>query len=276
MGGKKKEIPRWARVGLALGVAILLAAFAGFMIWRPADKLDRFYEHQAEQTAQAYQDTARVHAEYACGRLTKPEIRECVHKEYHAARERERQEYDLQAQLVSSVWTRAMGQAAVVGMVVGIIGVGLIWATFRETRRAANSAYATYRAFVRVEDASLIVAFPIGNQINLDRTFFSFRCSVSNVGRSSARIHSCKIGTEHFTVEHTLDVGKTFELAKRVIVANLDDPIEGHLTYSTALHDGARVFVKAKIRPDKTIINAYRGRVTELRTEYPEEKDERT
>ena len=38
-----------------------------------------------------------------------------------------------------AAWTRAMGLAAIIGMGVGIAGLGLIYTTFRETRRAADA-----------------------------------------------------------------------------------------------------------------------------------------
>lgn len=121
---------------IALGVAVLLAIVASALIYDDASNLQRLYEHQAEQNAQIYRDTAREHAQRACVGLSGSKLFECDHEQRHAARERERQEYDLQAQLVTSVWTRAMGLAALIAMGVGILGVGLVYTTFNATREA--------------------------------------------------------------------------------------------------------------------------------------------
>lgn len=143
------------------------------MIFLQASKAQRFYEHQTEQNAKSYRDTARIHAERACAAVARPKAFECVHEQYHAAWERERNQYDLQAQLVTSAWTRAMGLAAIIGMIVGIIGVGLVYATFNETRRTADEAKRSADSFINAERARMmpkartVLADPNGAQLLL-------------------------------------------------------------------------------------------------------------
>jgi hypothetical protein len=181
---------------IAIGIALLLAIFAGAWIYNDASALEQFYEHRAEQNAKAYRDTARIHAERACATLIGPKLFECVHDQYHAARQREHDEYDLQAQLVSATWTKAMGLAALIGMAVGILGVGLVYATFNATReantialaeadRSAKQAAAARKHIIQTERAILVlekhnVVFdPDGKWINLSLT-------VRNDGKSNA------------------------------------------------------------------------------------------
>lgn len=132
----------YRRTVYAVGL-IALAAIAGgggLWIYSDANRLQSAYEHQAKEKAQRYADRADIAVKRHCGPLLAQAARDCRREEYAAARQGQHDEYDLQAQLVTSVWTKAMGLAALVGMVVGIFGVGLIYVTFRETRRAAKSA----------------------------------------------------------------------------------------------------------------------------------------
>lgn len=128
------------RYFITIGLAALFAAFIGGIIYKDASNLQAFYEHQANKNAQAYGDTAREHAERACAGVIAPKRFECIHEQHHDARQRQREEYDLQAQLVTSVWTRAMGLAALIATSVGILGVVLIYTTFNETRRTNRIA----------------------------------------------------------------------------------------------------------------------------------------
>lgn len=129
----------WITVG-ALGLAVLLAVLGGKWLYDDASRQQTVYENLAEQKAQHYRDSAYVSAKARCSRVARAQIRPCVDEEYDAARKGEHDEYDLQAQLVTSVWTRAMGIAAIIGMAVGILGVGLIFITFRENKRTADVA----------------------------------------------------------------------------------------------------------------------------------------
>lgn len=180
----------YRRIFLAIGVASLLAIIAAGAIYLQADNAQRFYEHQTEQNAKSYRDTARIHAERACAAVTRAKAFECVHEQYHAAWERERNQYDLQAQLVTSAWTRAMGLAAIVAMIVGIIGVGLVYATFNETRRGADASrdallsyLAKERAILRAEQATFSVE-PNGRHQN------GLTVRVANLGASPAHVES--------------------------------------------------------------------------------------
>jgi hypothetical protein len=140
---------------LALGLAAAAALGIGGWLYLDASGQERIYEQQAAQKADEYRNSARVRAEARCANLPREQMRSCVYEAYDAAKEGEHNEYDLQAQLVTSAWTKAMGIAAVIAMGVGIFGVGLIYKTFQETRRNADAAEGALRETQRVAAAEL-------------------------------------------------------------------------------------------------------------------------
>lgn len=139
-----------------IGLSALAAFSFAVLIYQDAQQAEASYVDQAYQAAKAARDSGPIHAKRACAIVPASERAECQANEYNAARERERNEYDLQAQLVTSAWTRAMGLAALVAMVVGIVGVGLVYTTFYETRRGAEYARQTLRTYIAKERALLI------------------------------------------------------------------------------------------------------------------------
>lgn len=125
---------------VAFGLAVLVPLGIVGLIYREAAVLETFYQHQADEGAHAARYGGPIHAQRACALVPLPERAECQADEINAARERERQERDLQAQLVMSAWTRVMALTALFATMVSIIGVGLVYTTFRETRRGADAA----------------------------------------------------------------------------------------------------------------------------------------
>ncbi len=133
------------RYFLAIGLAALLGFGVSGAILLDAWRSQAHYQQQTDKSAQAARDSGAIHAQRACALVPLAERAECQADEYNDARERERNEYDLQAQLVMATWTRAMGLAALVATLTGIIGVGLVHATFAETRRTADAAFRQVR-----------------------------------------------------------------------------------------------------------------------------------
>jgi len=109
-------------------------------LWHWANTEETRYQIAAERDAQYEADAARerVQLECAVSDIPRAECNERIQYEAQEAQERTR---DLEAQQSMSVWTKAMGIAAVIGMAVGIFGLGLIFFTFRETRRAADAGF---------------------------------------------------------------------------------------------------------------------------------------
>lgn len=194
---------------LAVGLAAIAAGLTAYFLYDHASELQGVYEHQAVQKTQYYKDAARIRANRRCVPLPRPEIRQCVHEEYNAARQREHDEYDLQAQLVTSAWTRAMGIAAIIGMSVGILGVGLVFFTFRETRNANKIAREALegqlRPWVKARFAE-VHGFRMVNR----RPHFRIGVRLDNVGQSPA-LGLAYAAFIYFGDDPTADVDETIK-----------------------------------------------------------------
>jgi hypothetical protein len=129
----------------AVGLAGLFAVIVGMLLFANAAMLQSEYQHTAESRAQNYADQTARELE-RCVERVESERPECRDEAIERAREGQRREYDLEAQRVTAVWTQHMGIAAMIGMAISIDGVGLVWTTFNETRKANAMAKAQQRA----------------------------------------------------------------------------------------------------------------------------------
>jgi hypothetical protein len=123
-----------------LAAAVLAAVIAGALLWRSTTALQASIEHHAAEHAANETHAAYIEIEASCTSVVPAERDECANRIRDAARERRHNISDLEAQQTMAAWTRAMGIAAVIGMSVGFVGIGLVYVTFRETRRAADEA----------------------------------------------------------------------------------------------------------------------------------------
>ena len=177
----------WAKLfGPALIALILFAFGAAAWLIRDGTRLETAYQQYAKTKADNYTDRARKAIERRCVPLPPTDEARCVREEDQAARQGRHDEYDLQAQLVTSAWTRQMGLAAIIAMAFGVLGVGLVFVTFRETRKAAQSARDTLDAFIAVERAHIVPTILTGTR---DGDLIKFGLQVRNIGRSSAYLY---------------------------------------------------------------------------------------
>lgn len=98
----------------------------------------------------------------------------------YAAEERQRNRDDLVAQQVTATWTKRMGVAAIGALFLSILGVGLIYTTFKETQRAANAAHDANRPWVD------LILLPEAPSINDARVSIEFTVRLQNIGKSPA------------------------------------------------------------------------------------------
>jgi hypothetical protein len=102
----------------------------------------------------------------------------------------EREIRDLQAQENSAYWAEAMFWATIAAIILSVIGIGLVWFTFRETRNAAKSAQISSEAYIWNERAWLeFVDWPkaAGNIRTAPIDAFPM-VAVHNSGKSMAKI----------------------------------------------------------------------------------------
>lgn len=94
---------------------------------------------------------------------------------------------DLEAQKGMAKWTRYMGIAAIVGVILSVFGVWLIYRTWQATQQAAASAQRTYDAFINVERAFLVpnIDDVAGYENNTDAAVKSVYISVKNIGKGA-------------------------------------------------------------------------------------------
>ena len=168
---------------LGLAFCVLLAAGGAFRLYSSASTSQASYERTAEDRAHDYSQRRDVIIEDRCLPLAGSKQADCINEEREAARQGYRDEYDLEAQRITAVWTAHMGIAAIIGMAASLIGVGLVWTTFRETRKAANISERTYKAFIAMERPRLVVKF--GEVKRYAGGRIGFDLSVTNIGKSS-------------------------------------------------------------------------------------------
>lgn len=169
----------------ALGLAafVLLASIGSFLLYSRASALQTEYEISAQNGAKDYAKRSSEVIEGRCLPLAGEKEVDCINEERDIAREGYRKEYDLEAQRITAVWTAHMGIAAIIGMAASLIGVGLVWVTFRETRKAASVSEKTYKAFIAIESPRLVPAF--GAIERKTDGSVAFNLSFTNIGKSS-------------------------------------------------------------------------------------------
>jgi hypothetical protein len=148
------KLPRFRHVVLALA-ALAVIGFAGWMIYKGAT-LERLYQKEAGKAADQAADRARVQMQRDCAPLPPQQKNKCDAEVSNTYRSYRKETRDLEAQRTTALWTAFMGAAALLGMAVSIIGVGLVYITFRATRQsneiARETAYLQLRAYLSPEE----------------------------------------------------------------------------------------------------------------------------
>jgi hypothetical protein len=141
------------------GYRYYVAALAGvaLLLWGIAYGLTQqtIYEEDARNRSADYTRRAADQAQYACFNVVPSEKADCLRNaasEYRLKHRDNRRDYDdLTAQRKSALWTFIMGVAALIGMALSVVGVVLVWTTFRETREANVIARDAQRAWVTLK-----------------------------------------------------------------------------------------------------------------------------
>lgn len=116
----------------ALFVAVLFCAgWIGYGLSESAH-----YQRQADANNEKYASYTREKVAKICVGVSRLEAVKCLHDARDAQREYRYSQLDLVAQRQSALWAYIMAAAAVIGMGLSVIGVWLVWTTFRATKEA--------------------------------------------------------------------------------------------------------------------------------------------
>jgi hypothetical protein len=151
--GAFRKIPR--KVAALYGGAFVVVML---LVWALSQQ-GNWYERDAANRSRHYARDAEGQIADRCSFLPTVDQPKCVDETVLAARSNQREEQDLAAQKVTAWWTRAMGVAAILGMVLSVFGVFLVFFTFGETRRAnilnmRENARSTRRSVVAAQETS--------------------------------------------------------------------------------------------------------------------------
>lgn len=203
------RIFRTAIAGLALILALISAG-----LYYQAE-----YAHESNARADNYAKHASDQIEQACVGIVRTEKAQCLRKaitEYRKQADDNRRDYnDLTAQRTSALWTQIMGIAALIGMGLSVVGVVLVWTTFRETKRSSDAAVKNYEAFVKFESPMLDVDFSkLSFLLINNEPHANVRFAVRNIGRSPAIIDIVTVqgSAEPVAYNKIIASGQTLEL----------------------------------------------------------------
>ena len=176
---------------IGIFVAFIIAAVAIGWGWNYGLRHERIYEQEARQ---GYSDQS----ENGCYQIAQPQMqgasvdqanrKPCTPSEEAKLDNDSRRNYaDLVAQRSSALWAKIMGIAALIGMGLSLVGVALVWTTFRETRKANEISRASQRPWL---DASIRL-----HGISKVAIGFALRVEViiENVGSTPANHVRCAV-----------------------------------------------------------------------------------
>lgn len=126
------------KTGLVVGIIVAVffaVVFIGFGLLETAK-----YQRQADDSRSNYSEYTSDKKSETCIGPSRLEKMQCLYEADDKQREYDATQQDLVAQKTSALWAYIMGAAAVIGMGLSVIGVFLVWTTFRETKRSADLA----------------------------------------------------------------------------------------------------------------------------------------
>lgn len=137
-----------AAVGLVFAALITIIFCLGLVNWAKSTATE--YERQSAYRIADYSENIYRKQRNSCVRLVPKVKQQCEWELDEAKRTYEHDQEDLVAQKSAAFWGYVMGVSAVFGMGLSIIGVCLIWTTFRETRKANQISRDANRAWIGI------------------------------------------------------------------------------------------------------------------------------
>lgn len=223
-------------------IAIFAVAVAGVVILLGSAKQAE-YERATEYQTSEYHQHSYGPALQSCFGKPLADQPNCIADAKRAERENARHESDLEAQRITALWTFIMGCAAVTGMVLSGIGVGLVWITFQETK-GSNSLFKSKERAIITPSAKILVSWQT----------MTVTISAVNIGPTSALNVNCRHAVSNDTPNlanlangqfaHTVEGGKETNL----LAIPVDEATaKGKFIYGLIIYD--TVFESGRVTP---------------------------
>jgi hypothetical protein len=156
------------------------------------------YEHEAKDYARENAWHADKDVAYRCVPLPPLGERNCTIEARREQREYQRREQDLYAQKTTALWTLLMGSAAILGVVLSVVGVWLVYVTYRTGVEASEKELRPYILFSGPVRTTLIE--------KVGKGVWQFSFDVINNGQTPARIDGAFTGRESVKIGELPDI----------------------------------------------------------------------
>lgn len=231
-----------AKLGFLLALFVAVTAIGWG--WNYGLRQERTYEQEARE---AHADQA----ENGCYQLAESQVqvtaikqadrKSCTpSKEAEQEKDNRRDYADLVAQRSSALWAKIMGIAALIGMGLSLIGVALVWTTFRETRKANEISRTSQRPWL---DANIKL-----HGISKVASGYALRIEVmiENVGSIPANHIRCSVDGFFLSDVISSDPFDFGESRKSTDKAIKDAVSRIYASNDACERDGLTIFPKAK------------------------------
>lgn len=174
--------PRTSTLVAIVVVAVFVgAAISGYGGWAQLQS-----QRDSDRRSGHYTKSTYYPAYNACLSKSGAEKTNCIAEAHEAYRVNQRDERDLVAQETTAAWTLVMSTAAIFGIILSVVGVALVWGTFRETRRTNEIARLDGRPWVDFKVSAISnLQFPTSTSDRKSILFFP-KMNIRNWGRSPA------------------------------------------------------------------------------------------
>lgn len=132
---KRSDFEKYTLLGFVIVFLIWLAISIGVVAYGSGRE-----DQRRDQAPAAYSDTAKKKAMESCAGQETGAAYECIYEKVESSQEQARGEQDLIAQQKSANGTLITAAAALISLFVSMVGIGLVYTTFAETRKANEIA----------------------------------------------------------------------------------------------------------------------------------------
>lgn len=209
--GEMDERPKSKLIAGLVSAGVAVAGITGGVWYGLVNEAS--YEQEAIRQHTDHAERTAEQIKQSCFRLSSSEKAKCIRDakaEYRLeAYDKRHDAADLVAQRTSALWTSIMGIAALIGTGLSIVGVVLVFITFRETRRATDTAKQALAVSKDVAAAELRPWITISLKLTKfeasDHSIdVDYEVAFKNIGKTAARNLSTRV-TSRFIGNNAVD-----------------------------------------------------------------------